>query len=124
MFHSVAICTWNRAALLRQTLENMTKLLIPPGVEWELLVVNNNCSDATDEVIDSFSARLPIRRVFEAKPGLSNARNAAVRQARGEYVLWTDDDICVEERLRISDPIIHEDLIQDIISNRITARSR
>ena len=44
---TVAICTWNRCELLRQTLEQMTKLVIPPRVVWELLVVNNNCTDDT-----------------------------------------------------------------------------
>lgn len=74
----------------------MTWLVIPPGVDWELLVVNNNCTDATDDVIASFSPRLPVRRVFEPNPGQSNARNAAVREARGAYILWTDDDVLVD----------------------------
>ena len=39
---SIAICTWNRCQLLRQALEQMTQLAIPRGVNWELLVVNNN----------------------------------------------------------------------------------
>jgi glycosyltransferase involved in cell wall biosynthesis len=75
----------------------MTKLHVPDGVEWELLVVNNNCTDATDEVIRSFSQKLPIRRLFEPNPGLSNARNHAVQHAKGEYILWTDDDVLVDE---------------------------
>jgi len=94
---TVGVCTWNRSSLLRQALEQMTRLLIPPGVDWELLVVNNNCTDATDEVIASFSSRLPIRRLFESMPGKSNALNLAVREARGEYILWTDDDTLVDE---------------------------
>ena len=39
---TVAICNWNRATLLRQTLEQMMRLRIPDGIDWELLVVNNN----------------------------------------------------------------------------------
>ena len=42
------ICTWNPAKLLKQCLERMTKHVIPQDVEWELLVVNNNCTDTTD----------------------------------------------------------------------------
>jgi len=94
---TVAICTWNRCELLRQALEQMTRLAMPPGVEWELLVVNNNCTDVTDTVIAGFATRLPIRRLFEAKPGKSNALNLAVREAQGEYILWTDDDALVDE---------------------------
>ena len=47
---TVAICTWNRSALLRETLDQFTRLRIPPGVSWELLIINNNSTDATDEV--------------------------------------------------------------------------
>src|SRR5258707_11457693 len=90
-----AICTWNRTALLEQTLHEMEHLVVPPAVTWELLVVNNNCNDDTDDVIARFSGRLPIRRLFEPEPGLSNARNHAVREATGDYLLWTDDDVLV-----------------------------
>src|SRR5438093_1564287 len=94
---TIALCTWNRCTLLRQALEQMTRLVIPPGVSWELLVVNNRCTDDTDQVIAGYSGRLPLRRVYEPQPGLSHARNAAVREARGDYILWTDDDALVEE---------------------------
>jgi glycosyltransferase involved in cell wall biosynthesis len=43
------------------------------------------------------ASRLPLRRVFEPEPGISNARNAAVRHARGDYIVWTDDDATVDE---------------------------
>jgi glycosyltransferase involved in cell wall biosynthesis len=93
---TVAVCTWNRCHLLKQTLEQMTKLSIPAGVEWELLVVNNNSTDETDEVIESFAGRLPVRRLFEPKPGKSNALNLAVREAGGDYIIWTDNDVLVD----------------------------
>lgn len=93
---TVAICTWNRSALLRQTLEQMTSLRIPPGLEWELLVVNNNCTDDTDNVLADFTSRLPLRRLFEPKPGQSNARNTAVNESTGSYIVWTDDDVLVD----------------------------
>ena len=93
---TVAVCTRNRCDLLRQTLERMTQLSVPSTLEWELVVVNNRCTDATDAVLSALGDRLPLRRVFEAAPGLSNARNAAIRHARGEYIVWTDDDVLVD----------------------------
>jgi lipopolysaccharide transport system ATP-binding protein len=95
---TVVVCTWNRASLLRQTLEGMTALSIPPGIEWELLVVNNNSTDATEDVIRSFQDRLPIRGLYEPAPGKSNALNRAVRFATGEYLVFTDDDVLVDPR--------------------------
>jgi len=94
---TVAICTWNRADLLDQTLTRMRELRIPAGVEWELLVVNNNCTDRTDAVIARHASTLPIRRIFEPTPGHSNARNRAINEARSDLIAWTDDDVLVHE---------------------------
>lgn len=96
MHITVAICTWNRASLLAQTLTALTAVRPPEGTTWELLVVDNNSTDATAATIASFGGRLPIRRLFEPKPGLSNARNCAIGEASGQYLLWTDDDVLVE----------------------------
>lgn len=96
MHITVAICTWNRAKLLDQTLQQMRALVIPEGVQWELLVVNNNCTDETDEVIARHSPDLPLRRLFEPKQGHSHARNCAANAAQGELLIWTDDDVLVD----------------------------
>ncbi|MBI4569980.1 MAG: glycosyltransferase family 2 protein [Planctomycetes bacterium] len=93
---TVAVCTWNRCERLRAGLTEMTRLLPQEGVEWELLVVNNNSTDATDDVIASFAGRLPVRRLFEPRQGVAYARNLAVREAAGDYIVWTDDDTAVD----------------------------
>jgi glycosyltransferase involved in cell wall biosynthesis len=95
MLITVAICTWNRADLLHQTLAAFHGVEVPAHAEWELLVVNNCCSDNTDEVIEEHRSHLPIRRLFERQMGLSNARNCALAAARGDLILWTDDDVIV-----------------------------
>jgi glycosyltransferase involved in cell wall biosynthesis len=93
---TVAICTWNRAKLLDQTLDRMRSLVLPAGVMWELLVVDNNCTDETPGVVANYESSLPVRRIIEPKQGHSNARNCAIDQAAGEYLIWTDDDVLVE----------------------------
>jgi len=94
---TVAICTWNRCELLRQTLDQLTRAVVPTGTTLEVIVVNNNCTDATDQIIGEFGDRLPVRRLFESSPGLSYARNAALSAATGDYVVFTDDDVLVSE---------------------------
>jgi glycosyltransferase involved in cell wall biosynthesis len=91
---TVAICTWNRARLLTRVLERLTRARHPSG-SWEVVVVNNNSTDDTERVLDAFAGRLPLRRAFESRPGLSHARNTAVSHATGDYVVWTDDDALV-----------------------------
>ena len=90
---SVVICTWNRSALLRRTLESLRSVVVPPNQAWEVVVVNNNSSDATAEVIASFQPTLPVRPVLLRTMGASNARNAGVATATGDLLLFTDDDV-------------------------------
>ena len=96
MLITVAICTYNRAESLRRTLDSLVAMRVPGGLDWEGVVVNNNCTDHTDAVIASFADRAPIRREFEPRQGLSNARNRAVNAARGDYIVWTDDDVTAD----------------------------
>lgn len=93
---SVVVCTRNRAVPLAQLLESMAAMRVPESLFWELLVVDNGSTDATAAVIASFAGRLPIRYTHEGRPGLSNARNHGVAQARGRYICWTDDDTVVD----------------------------
>jgi glycosyltransferase involved in cell wall biosynthesis len=95
---TVAICTWNRCALLERTLEQMIALEIPSDISWEVLVVENNCTDGTVSVASRFANRLPVRITHEPTPGLSHARNRALREAFGDYVLFTDDDVLVDQQ--------------------------
>jgi glucosyl-dolichyl phosphate glucuronosyltransferase len=93
---TVAICTYNRAALLRQTLEGVTRQ-DAPGAQVEILVVDNNSRDDTAAVVASFgSAPIPPRRMVEARQGANFARNRAVSEARGDIIVFADDDILVD----------------------------
>ena len=93
---SVIVCTRDRAERLRRMLESACALEVPPGLAWELVVVDNGSSDATVAVARSFSTRLPIRCVAEPRPGLSRARNRGVEEARGAWICWTDDDVLLD----------------------------
>ena len=96
MFVSIAICTLNRAESLRRNLDSLVAMRVPQDLQWEVVVVNNGCTDHTDEVIASYAARLPIRGEYEPQRGISRARNRAVDAAKGEYIVWTDDDTVVD----------------------------
>jgi cellulose synthase/poly-beta-1,6-N-acetylglucosamine synthase-like glycosyltransferase len=94
---TVAIPTHNRAPTLRQTLERLTRLTVPTGVDWELIVVQNNCTDGTSDVLAELATRLPLRTLSESRPGVNYARNAAVDAAHGECIVFTDDDTLADE---------------------------
>ena len=89
---SVLIPTYNRAPVLRQTLESMCALEFPEGFA-EFIVVDNNSTDNTREVIEGFNGRLPVIYGFEQKQGQMAARITAVGLAKGGLFIFTDDDI-------------------------------
>ena len=95
LFITVAICTLNRAESLRRTLGSLAAMQVPSDLTWEIIIVNNNSTDHTDDVIGQYRDQLPVRREFEPRRGHSNARNRAIDAARGEYIVWTDDDVVV-----------------------------
>ena len=61
---------------------------------WEILVVDNNSTDETRQVVEDFRNRYPdlIRYWFEPQQGLSYARNAGIQHARGNILAFIDDD--------------------------------
>ena len=80
---SVAICTRNRSRLLRQTLEQLTRIETDRDFTWELVVVDNGSTDDTATVIGELKGQLPIVSVFESIAGHSRCRNRAVDAASG-----------------------------------------
>ncbi len=91
----IAICTWNRSALLAQTLESLTRLEIPPQLQWRVLVVDNGSRDDTEEILDAFCEVLPLVPLMELQQGHTLARNRAIAASTAELILWTDDDVIV-----------------------------
>lgn len=95
---TVILCTYNRCASLARALESLAASIVPKTFEWEVLVVDNNSSDRTRKVAESFSLRYPgrFRYIFEPLQGLSQARNTGIREASGEILAFVDDDVTVE----------------------------
>jgi glucosyl-dolichyl phosphate glucuronosyltransferase len=95
---TIAICTYNRADYLRDTLGGLSRQLADPS-RFELLVVDNNCSDHTESVCKEFADQHPelnFRFVSEQDQGLSYARNRAAREALSDALLYIDDDVFLE----------------------------
>jgi glycosyltransferase involved in cell wall biosynthesis len=89
---SVVICTRNRAIPLAETLLRWLDVKAP--FSWELVLVNNNATDNTAQVIEDFRQHFPQRLIYylETALGLGAARDRGWRLAQGELVVFTDDD--------------------------------
>lgn len=84
--------------MLDATLQKLQTLQCPLESDYEILVVDNNSSDSTPEVIRMHmeTQRARMRSVFESAQGLSHARNRALKEASGEVVCFLDDDVVVD----------------------------
>jgi len=90
---SIIIATRDRAALLADTLRALSRLE-DPGQPYELIVVDNASVDDTAAVAEAAARRgAPIRYMYEPTPGKSHALNAAIAVARGDLLVFTDDDV-------------------------------
>jgi glycosyltransferase involved in cell wall biosynthesis len=91
---SIIITTFNRANYLVRCLEAVAAQTADHAT-FEIIVVDNNSTDTTKEVVLTFAQSHPTLQVhylFEAKQGTSYARNCGVRAASGEYLCFTEDD--------------------------------
>jgi len=109
---TLILCTYNRANSISTALESVLASILPPDLEWEVVVVDNNSTDHTRAVIEELSSRHPrrLRYLFEPKQGLSNARNAGISAAQGRVVAFTDDDVTVDPKWlqSLTQPLLDE----------------
>ena len=109
---TVAICTYNGEDRLPQLLDCLRSQSISSkeaqgaspeasqgptsDLTWEVLVVDNNSTDRTQQIVQDYQTRWPaaclLRYCFEAQQGLAFARRCAVEAARGQFIGFLDDD--------------------------------
>lgn len=97
MHFSILIPTHNRADSLARTLESISHMNLPQGQNFEVVVVDNNSSDHTREVVERMAKAtgLLMKWVLETRQGTNHARNRGIQEAKGTYLLFTDDDVVV-----------------------------
>ena len=92
------ICTYNRAKYIGPLLESIAANDLSKA-EYEILLVDNNCTDNTREICDTFASNHPdvnFCYVVETEQGLSAARNKGIKEAKGDIIVYIDDDALVD----------------------------
>src|ERR1035437_8677252 len=103
---SVIIPVHNDAETLARAIASALAQDFAGGVE--VIVVNNGSTDGTAEVIAGYGDS--IVAINETTPGVSAARNAGIRVARGEYIAFLDaDDVWLPEKLARTVPLLEND---------------
>lgn len=95
---TVVVATYNRASALRLMLESLERQRVPRGFTWDVIVVDNNSTDGTRTIVESFVAMNPerIRYLLERRQGKTFALNTGLAAARGDVIAFTDDDVILD----------------------------
>lgn len=91
---SIVICTYNRSLYLPECLKHLILQDANPEF-FEIIIVNNNSTDKTEEISNDFIVQNPEYTIIysvEKKSGLSNARNKGIEMANGKLIAFIDDD--------------------------------
>ena len=93
---TVAIPTYNGETRLPELLDRLKSQINTENFSWEVIVVDNNSTDMTAKVVETYQADwpklIPLRYAFAAKQAVEFARQRAVEKARGELIGFLDDD--------------------------------
>jgi glycosyltransferase involved in cell wall biosynthesis len=91
---SVIVCTYNRKKDLSKCLLSLINQDVYSLLKYKIIVVDNNSSDGTKDEVNRIKniSYVPIIYVQEQRPGIANARNAGVKIANGNWILFFDDD--------------------------------
>ena len=94
---SVIICTYNRDKYIYNVLKSLALGTLEHSA-YEIILVDNNCTDNTRSEVDHFCNVFPqvtLRYFVETNQGLSHARNRGIRESKGDILVYVDDDATV-----------------------------
>jgi GT2 family glycosyltransferase len=98
MTFSIIICTYNRAEELAIVLAQLERQLSQIKTPVEILIVDNNSTDRTQTVVEEFTKRTAsMRYISEKRQGKPFALNTAIKEATGDWLIFTDDDVRFED---------------------------
>lgn len=91
---SVIICCYDSAWVIRRTLEALKAQQFRSAIPYEIVLVDNRCTDDTVEVAEDTmkDSEIDFHIIREDVPGLANARRKGINEVKYEYVLYCDDD--------------------------------
>ena len=92
----IIIATYNSEKRIGRTLDSLCEMAKQTALkegEWRIVVVNNNSTDKTKEIVQSYEDRLPLKVLDCTTPGKSKAQNMAVRNIKADLIIFSDDDV-------------------------------
>ena len=97
-YFSVVVPTYNRLGRLRHVIAAFERQAYPSDA-YEVIVISDGSTDGTDAYLETLSSPMQLRWLTQANQGPAAARNAGVRTAVGEFIVFVDDDVVPERQL-------------------------
>lgn len=98
---SLIICCYNSASRIAVTLKHIALQKVPAAIQWEVILVDNNSTDNTQNAAqhewEQHNVPVSFKIVKESKSGLIYAREKGISEAKYEFLLFCDDDNWLEE---------------------------
>jgi glycosyltransferase involved in cell wall biosynthesis len=89
---SSVICTYNREDFLAKAISSLVNQTLAKD-EYEIIVVDNASKDNTKKIVEEdYKKEKNVKYIYEAKLGLSQARNTGIKHSKGTYIAFLDDD--------------------------------
>jgi glycosyltransferase involved in cell wall biosynthesis len=113
-YFSVVVPTYNRLGRLRHVIaafENQTY----PSDAYEVIVISDGSTDGTDSYLETLRSSMQLRWLAQVNQGPAAARNAGVRTAVGEFVVFVDDDVVPEPQLLAEHARSHQEAGLDVV---------
>lgn len=92
---SIIICCYNSEKIISRCLQHLFDQETKPDLKWEIILVNNNCTDNTEKVARELFEKHPhiqSKIIVENKAGLAYARIKGIQEAQYSYIIFCDDD--------------------------------
>ncbi len=92
---SIIICCYNSEDKIFETLQSISKLIIPDNFKLEVVLIDNNCTDSTIQIANKFYAngsKFSLKIVKEKRSGLTFARVKGIKISSYDFLIFCDDD--------------------------------
>jgi len=113
-YFSVIVPTYNRLGRLRQVIAAFERQAYPSDA-YEVIVISDGSTDGTDAYLKTLRSTMQLRWLTQANKGPAAARNAGVRTAVGEFIVFVDDDVVPEPELLKEHARSHHEAEGDVV---------
>ena len=131
-YFSIIVPTYNRPKKLADCLESLSHLDYPRD-RFEVIVIDDKSDQSLQPVVDGFTDQLEVTLIKQIHAGPAAARNTGVRKAKGDFLVFLDDDCITPTHLLqklsarcllVSDHAIGGKTINELRGNLYSAASQ